>query len=231
MGTGQGRAATAERRTAPRRGTRRGWSRAVRPIAWLLCLLPLVLLAYRTITGGLGANPIEFVTHRTGFWGLVLLCASLAVTPLRRITRQQWLVPLRRTLGLFAFFYIALHFAIWIGLDQFFAWGDMLEDVLERPYITAGFTAFLLLVPLALTSTLGWQRRLGRRWVTLHRLVYVAAALGVLHFYWKRASKMDIAEPLLFAGIVAVLLAARVPAWLERRRRRPIATAPRAPAR
>lgn len=209
--------------TAPRptvRATRSRWTRAVKPLAWVLCLIPLALLVQRALTGGLGANPIEFVTHRTGFWGLVLLSSSLAVTPLRRLTRQQWLTPLRRTLGLFGFFYIALHFAIWIGLDRFFDWGDMLEDVLERPYITAGFTAFLLLLPLALTSTTGWQRRLGRRWLALHRLVYFAVPVAVLHFYWKRSSKMDIAEPLLFAAILAVLLASRIPIWLQRRRQR-----------
>jgi sulfoxide reductase heme-binding subunit YedZ len=212
--------ATAERERPRVRAPRARWTRLVRPLVWVLCLVPLGLLVRRALTGGLGANPIEFVTHRTGFWGLVLLSASLAVTPVRRLTRQQWLTPLRRTLGLFAFFYIALHFATWIGLDRFFDWGDMLEDVLERPYITAGFTAFLLLLPLALTSTTGWQRRLGRRWVALHRLVYLAAPVAVLHFYWKRSSKMDITEPLLFAAILAALLAARIPIWLERRRRR-----------
>ncbi|HSJ13383.1 MAG TPA: protein-methionine-sulfoxide reductase heme-binding subunit MsrQ [Longimicrobiales bacterium] len=198
---------------------RAGWRRLVKPIVWVFCLLPLARLGQRALTGDLGANPIELITHRTGFWALVLLCAALAVTPLRRLTRQQWLVPLRRTLGLFAFFYVALHFTIWIGLDQFFAWGDMLADVLDRPYITAGFIAFLLLVPLALTSTAGWQRRLGRRWLALHRLVYLAAPLAALHFYWKRASKMDVADPLLFAAIIAALLALRVPAWVARRRR------------
>jgi sulfoxide reductase heme-binding subunit YedZ len=182
--------------------------------------VPFALLVWRALTGRLGANPIEFVTHRTGFWGLVLLCVSLAITPLRRSSRQQWLTPLRRTFGLFAFFYIALHFSIWIGLDQFFAWRDMLEDVVKRPYITAGVTAFLLLLPLAVTSTRGWQRRLGRRWVQLHWLVYPAAMVGVLHFYWKRSAKMDIFEPLLFAAIVALLLALRFPVWLKRRARR-----------
>lgn len=195
-------------------------ARAAGPALWVLCLAPLALLAWRFFTDRLGANPVEFLTHRTGFWALVLLLCTLAVTPLRRLTRQAWLIRLRRPLGLFAFFYALLHVAIWIGLDRFFDWTTMLEDILERPYITAGAVAVLLLVPLAVTSTRGWIRRLGARWQLLHRLVYPAAAAAVLHFFWKRAPKLDIFEPLLFAAILALLLLARVPIWLERRRRR-----------
>lgn len=195
-------------------------ARAAKPLLWLLCLTPLALLVWRFFANRLGANPVEFLTHRTGFWALVLLLCTLAVTPLRRLTHWPWLARLRRPLGLFAFFYALLHVAIWIGLDRFFDWTTMLEDVLERPYITAGAVAFLLLVPLAVTSTRGWTRRLGRRWQLLHRLVYVATAAAVLHFFWKRSSKLDIFEPLLFAALLLVLLLARVPIWLERRRRR-----------
>lgn len=191
----------------------------LKPLVWLLGLTPLALLVYRGATGRLTANPIEFVTHRTGWWGLTLLCATLAITPLRRLTHWQWLVRIRRLIGLFAFFYISLHLAIWIGLDRFFDWRSIGEDIAKRPYITVGFAAFLMLLPLAITSTRGWTRRLGRRWQTLHRLIYFATAAGVLHFFWKRASKLDVAEPLVFAGILVVLLAARVPIWLERRRR------------
>lgn len=203
-------------------------ARAAKPLLWLLCLAPLAILVWRFFTNRLGANPVEFLTHRTGFWALVLLLCTLAVTPIRRLTRQQWLVRLRRPLGLFAFFYAMLHVAIWIGLDRFFDWGTMFEDVLERPYITAGFVSVLLMVPLAVTSTRGWTRRLGRRWQLLHRLVYFAAAAAALHFFWKRSSKLDIFEPLLFAAILAVLLLARIPIWLERRRRRGALPAPRA---
>ena len=191
----------------------------LKPVVWLLCLTPLALLAWRGYQGRLTANPIEYLTHRTGFWALVLLCATLAVTPLRRITGWNWLVRIRRLLGLFGFFYASLHFTIWLAIDRFFAWDDILADLVKRPYITAGFTAFALLVPLALTSTRGWTRRLGRRWLQLHRLVYLAVPAAGLHFFWKRSAKLDIFEPLLFAAIIAALLAARVPLWLRRRSR------------
>jgi sulfoxide reductase heme-binding subunit YedZ len=199
---------------------RRDWvAIRLKPVVWLLCLTPLALLVWRGFAGRLTANPIEFLTHRTGFWALTLLCCTLAITPLRRLTGWHWLTRLRRLLGLFAFFYAALHFAIWLAIDRFFAWDDILDDLVKRPFITAGFTAFALLVPLAVTSTRGWIRRLGRRWTQLHRLIYFAAGAAALHFFWKRAAKLDIFEPLLFAAIIAILLAVRVPAWLARRRR------------
>jgi methionine sulfoxide reductase heme-binding subunit len=135
---------------------------------------------------------------------------TLAVTPVRRITGWNRLAPLRRPLGLFAFFYAALHFLTYLVLDQFFAFRMIFEDIAKRPFITAGFGALLLLVPLAVTSTRGWIRRLGRDWTRLHRLVYVAAGLAVLHFYWKRSAKADVGEPLLFAGVLAALLAVRL---------------------
>jgi sulfoxide reductase heme-binding subunit YedZ len=192
----------------------------LKPVLWGLCLAPLAWLAQRGLAGRLTANPIEFLTHQTGFWALVLLCCTLAITPLRRLSGWNWLTRVRRLLGLFAFFYVVLHFTIWLAIDRYFAWVDIIEDLTKRPYITAGFTAFALLVPLAVTSTRGWTRRLGRRWGLLHRLIYPAAAAAALHFFWKRAPKLDLFEPILFAAIIAVLLAARVPVWLQRRRAR-----------
>ena len=188
----------------------------VKPLLWIVCLTPAARLLIGALRDDLGANPIEALTLTTGFWTLVLLMATLAVTPLRRLTGWNRLVQLRRPLGLFAFFYVTLHFLVYIVLDQFFAFGYIIEDIAERPYITVGFTAFLLLIPLAITSTRGWIRRMGRNWQRLHRVLYLAAGLGVLHFFWK--VKADTREPLLFAGILAVLLASRLPTWLRRRR-------------
>jgi sulfoxide reductase heme-binding subunit YedZ len=208
-------------RARPRPVLRRSdWvARRLKPLVWLLCLTPLALLLWRGFNGRLTANPIEFITHRTGFWALVLLCCTLAITPLRRITGWNWLARLRRLLGLFAFCYATLHFAIWLAIDRFFAWGDILDDIVKRPYITAGFTAFVLLLPLAITSTRGWTRRLGRRWQLLHRLIYLAVPAAALHFFWKRSAKLDIFEPLLFASIVAALLLVRALVSLRRSRR------------
>ncbi|HSJ07760.1 MAG TPA: protein-methionine-sulfoxide reductase heme-binding subunit MsrQ [Longimicrobiales bacterium] len=185
---------------------------------WVLCLLPAADLAWRAVRGGLTANPIEFITLRTGYWALVLLMATLAVTPLRRLTGYNRLARFRRPLGLFAFFYATLHFLTYISLDRFFDFRDIGDDILKRPYITVGFAAFLALVPLAVTSTQGWIRRLGRNWTRVHRLVYAAAALGVLHFYWKKSAKADISEPIIFAFVLAGLLLVRV---LSRPSRRP----------
>ncbi len=197
------RAATGRRREGP---YFRIWQ--VKAVVWVLCLLPLALLVWDAFTDGLGAEPIEAITHRTGWWGLTLLLVTLAVTPVRRLTGLNRVIQLRRLLGLFAFFYVCLHFLTYL-FDQNFALGYIVEDVVERPYITVGFTAFLLLIPLAITSTKGMIRRLGKRWQQLHRLVYVAAALGVLHFLW--LVKADVREPLLFGAALAVLLAFRLP--------------------
>ncbi|HEX6693394.1 MAG TPA: protein-methionine-sulfoxide reductase heme-binding subunit MsrQ [Longimicrobiales bacterium] len=188
---------------------------------WAACLTPFGLLAYRAATGGLGANPIEFITHRTGFWCLTLLVVTLSITPVRRITGWNGLVRYRRLVGLFSFFYGLLHFLTYLVLDQFFDWSAIAADILKRPYITVGFTAFLILLLLALTSPRAAVRRLGRRWQTIHRLIYAAAGLAVLHFYWKRSAKNDIFDPLIFAALVAILLAARIPTWLKKRRSHP----------
>ena len=184
---------------------------------WLACLTPFAILLYRTATNDLGPNPIEEVTHETGDWALRLLLVTLAVTPLRRLTGWNALAGLRRPLGLFAFFYATLHFLTYLVLDQFFGFAYILDDIRERPYITVGFTAFLLLIPLAVTSTRGWIRRLGRRWTKLHYLVYVSAGLGVLHYLW--VVKADTRDPLIYGAILAALLLLRTPparATLER---------------
>jgi methionine sulfoxide reductase heme-binding subunit len=192
---------------------------AAKSVVWALCLTPAGLLVWRAFTGGLGANPIEFITLRTGFWTLVLILVTLAVTPVRRITGWNRIIQFRRLVGLFAFFYATLHFMTYVALDLFFDFSAVAADIVKRPYITVGFTAFLLLIPLAATSTKGSIRRLGRNWLRLHRLLYVSAALAVLHFYWKKSAKSDIAEPLLFAGILAVLLIFRIAYHFMRRRR------------
>ena len=184
---------------------------------WLVCLTPVAILLFRTLTGDLGANPIEEVTHETGDWALTLLIATLAVTPLRRVTGWNDIATLRRPLGLFAFFYAVLHFLTYLVLDQFFAFEYILEDIAERPYITVGTAALALMIPLAVTSTKGWIRRLGKRWTKLHRLVYVSAGLGVLHYIW--LVKADLRRPLLFAAALVLLLLLRTPparAALER---------------
>ena len=182
---------------------------------WLLGLYPLGRVAWLLRDGliGLGANPIERVLHHTGWWALVLLLVTLAVTPVRRITGRNELVKLRRPLGLFAFFYATLHFGVYLGLDRVFEWEYILEDLAERPFITAGFLGWLLLVPLAATSTRGAIRRLGRRWTLLHRLAYVAAVAGVIHFYWR--VKADTRLPLLFAAVFVALMLLRTE-WTRR---------------
>ena len=173
--------------------------------------MPLVLLVARAFTGGLGANPIDEVTDETGTWTLRFLLLTLAVTPLRRLTGWNEVIGLRRMLGLFAFFYATLHFCTYLVLDQFFAFDLIVKDVAKRPFITAGFTGFVLMVPLAVTSTARWIRRLGGpRWQRLHRLVYVSAAAGVVHYYW--LVKADTTRPLRYAVVLAVLLGLRV-AW------------------
>lgn len=187
---------------------RKGRLDYLRAMVFVLLLLPLVNLVWDAFTGGLQAEPVKDITHRTGWWALTLLLTTLAVTPLRKLTGWNKLIQYRRTLGLFAFFYACLHVLIYFGLDQVFSLAYIGEDIIERPYITVGFTAWVLLIPLAVTSTKGWIRRLGKRWQLLHRLIYPAAILGVLHFYW--LVKADTREPLIFAGILAGLLAVRL---------------------
>lgn len=199
---------------------RPGAVRAVKAVVFVLCLLPLVRLALEAfgVAGlGLGANPVEELIHRLGKWGLNFLLVTLAVTPLRRLSGWNWLIRLRRMLGLFAFFYLLLHFLAYAGLDQRFDLAVILEDIVERPYITLGMTALVLLLPLALTSTNAMMRRLGRRWRQLHRLVYPIAILGVWHFYWQ--VKLDTLEPSIYAAVLAALLGFRLVDWRRRQSR------------
>lgn len=182
---------------------------------WVAGLLPLGLLLYRFQTDGLGANPIDYVTRTLGDWTLRLLLACLTLTPLRLLFGISWPMSLRRLLGLFAFFYASLHFAVWIAVDHFFDWGEMGGDILKRPYITVGVLTLALLVPLALTSTAGMVKRLGAgRWRRLHRLVYIVGVLGVLHYLW--LAKKGVPDPFLYAGVLAVLLGVRLGAWARR---------------
>lgn len=181
--------------------------RQVKPALFVLCALPLAWLLLRVlgIAGlGLGANPIDELQDRLGEWGLRLLLATLCVTPLAVTLRRPWIMGLRRMLGLYAFTYLALHFLTWFVLDQWADLADIAADIAKRPYITVGFAAFLLLVPLAVTSTRGWMRRLGGRWHRLHRLVYPAAILGCTHYWWQ--VKADWREPAVYAVALAVLL-------------------------
>lgn len=181
------------------------------PKFWIaaVCLIPLARLLTLGFSGGLGANPIEFITRSTGTWTLVGLMVTLSVTPLRRLTGQSGLLRYRRMLGLFTFFYACLHFVTYIWLDQFFDPAAIVKDVIKRPFITVGLTAFVLLIPLAATSTHAMIRRLGRRWQQLHRLVYLIAILGVIHYLW--LVKKDMTEPAIYGAILAGLLLMRLP--------------------
>ena len=180
----------------------------IKPSLSILCLLPFIYLLIAALTDGLGTNPVETLTHDTGQWALRLLLLTLAVTPLRRLTKLNWLIKLRRMLGLFAFFYALLHLITYIWLDQFFDWSEILLDIPKRPFITIGFISFVLLLPLALTSTDAMQRRLKKRWLTLHKLVYVIPVLAVIHFTW--SLKADYSQPLLYASIFIILMLARI---------------------
>jgi methionine sulfoxide reductase heme-binding subunit len=175
---------------------------------FVLCLIPALWLTWKGLHQDLGANPIEFITHATGDWTLRFLCITLAVTPLRNLLGRPELIRFRRMLGLFAFFYGSLHFMTYLWLDKFFDMSEIIKDVYKRPFITAGFTAFVAMVPLALTSTAGWIRRLGgRRWQALHRLIYLSAVAGVIHYYW--LVKSDIRLPVFYGLIVVALLSYR----------------------
>src|SRR5687768_15889574 len=192
--------------------------RASKILVFLLCLAPLFWLGWRGWNHDLTPNPIEFITHFTGDWTIRLIVATLAVTPLRKLLRQPDLIRFRRMIGLFAFFYGCLHFLTYLWLDQFFDWSGMLKDIAKRPFITAGFAAFLLMTPLALTSTRGWIRRLGgKRWQLLHRLIYFSAIASVVHYYW--LVKSDVRQPLLYGALVGILLLWRVAAWVVTRTR------------
>jgi sulfoxide reductase heme-binding subunit YedZ len=192
----------------------------VKSMVWVASLAPLFRLVWKGLAGSLGANPIEFITLSTGTWTLVFLLTTLAITPLRRLPRLSWLIRLRRLVGLFAFFYGVLHFTTYVWLDKFFDVPDMIKDVARRPFITAGFLAFLLLIPLAVTSTAGAIRRMGgRRWQLLHRLIYISGVSAVVHFWWK--VKADVRKPAIYATILAVLLGIRLAFWIHARLSKP----------
>jgi sulfoxide reductase heme-binding subunit YedZ len=186
--------------------------RRFKPVVFLACLIPLALLGWKAYNHALGANPIEVITHATGDWTLRFLLITLSVTPIRKLTGQLWLIRYRRMFGLFAFFYATLHFLTYIWLDKFFDLHEMLHDIAKRKFITVGFTGFVLLIPLALTSTKGWIRRLGgKRWQALHRLIYFSAIAGVIHYWW--LVKADIHLPLECAGVLTILLGYRIAVW------------------
>ncbi len=186
----------------------------LKAIVFALCLLPLASLVWDGLHADLGTNPVEEVAHRTGDWTLRLLLITLTVTPARGLLSWNFLLRLRRLLGLFAFFYACLHFLTYVWLDQFFWWDEIVKDIVKRPFITVGFAAFVLLIPLAVTSTNAMMKRLGRRWQPLHRLVYVSATLGVLHYLW--LVKADVQRPLTYGALLVILLAYR--AYAGRRR-------------
>ena len=204
---------------------RKRWTKA---LVFGLSVIPVCWLAWRAWHDDLTANPIEYITHFTGDWTIRFLVITLAITPLRKVLHEPDLIRFRRMIGLFAFFYGFLHFSTYFGVDKFFDWREIWGDVAKRPYITMGFTGFVLMIPLAVTSTTGWIRRLGgKRWNLLHRLVYASAIAGVIHYYW--LVKSDIRQPLLYAFLVAILLGYRAVASLLNRR--PAAPPVRAVAR
>ena len=184
--------------------------KALKAGLFALALVPFARLVYLTVTQQF-VEPLEAITRGTGDWVLYLLCITLAITPLRRLSGWNWVVKLRRMAGLFAFFYAFLHFLAFLWFDHFFDLAEMWRDVLKRPFITVGFCAFVLLIPLAVTSTNGMIKRLGgKRWQWLHRLIYLIAPLGILHFWWMKAGKHNFTEPIIFGVIVALLLGVRV---------------------
>ena len=190
-----------------------GWLKAA---VFVLALVPLLRMVYLTVTGQL-VEPLEFITRGTGDWTLYFLCFTLAVTPLRRLSKWNWLIKLRRMLGLYMFFYGLLHFMTFLWFDHFFDVREMWKDVLKRPFITVGFIAFVLLIPLAVTSTNGMVKRLGgKRWQWLHRLIYVIAPLAILHFWWMKAGKHNFTQPIIFGTILGALLLMRLYWWRKK---------------
>jgi methionine sulfoxide reductase heme-binding subunit len=192
---------------------------------FLAALIPLERLVWKALHDGLGANPIEVITHSTGDWTLILILTTLSITPLRRITHQYWLIGVRRMVGLFAFFYGTLHFLTYIWLDKFFDIHEMWKDIAKRPFITVGFSAFVLMIPLALTSTAWSIRRLGgKNWQRLHRLIYFTAILGVVHYAW--LVKADHRKPIEYGVVLGILLLYRLLAWVFEKRAKPAIPAP-----
>ena len=187
----------------------------IKPVLFILLLVPLAMLAYRFYSEGFGANPIETTNRYTGDWALRILLTTLAFSPLIRITHWNNIIQYRRMFGLFAFFYVCVHLSSYIVLDQFFDFSEIIDDVFKRPFITAGFSAFILLIPLAVTSTNKMVERLQYRWIQLHRIVYFIAMLAVLHFWWM--VKIDTREPMIYASILAILLGFRLVFYIKRK--------------
>jgi sulfoxide reductase heme-binding subunit YedZ len=205
---------------------------AAKPVLFALALLPFAWLLYGAITNNLGANPAEYLIRSTGDWTLRFLCITLAVTPIRVITGTPALARFRRMLGLFVYFYVVLHLLSYSWFDMGFDLADIAKDIAKRPFILVGFTAFLLLTPLAATSFNRAVKAIGaKRWQALHKLVYVIACLGILHFFWMRAGKQDFAEVAVYAAILATLLGWRVVQWVRKRGARRASDPPRFPAR
>ncbi len=188
----------------------------VKPFVFMAALIPVAIMTAGLLMDKLGANPIEVITRDTGEWALRFLLLTLSITPLRKLTGQPVWIRLRRMLGLFAFFYACLHLTTYIWLDQFFDWTEIWNDILERPFITVGMLTFLMLIPLAVTSTKSMMRRLKKRWILLHKLVYFAAPAAVLHFWWMKDSKADITEPLIYTVLLVFLLGYRVIVWMRK---------------
>ncbi|GAA0706877.1 hypothetical protein GCM10009105_05210 [Dokdonella soli] len=202
---------------------------ASKPLVWMLCLLPLAWLVWDALHGQLGTDPVARLEQRSGDWTLRILLATLAITPLRLLTKWHWLTRYRRLLGLFAFFYATIHLTIYLAIDLGGFWSQIFAEIAKKPYITVGFAAWLLMIPLAATSTKGMIRRLGANWLRLHRLVYVIGLFGVLHFMWqvKFGNKIAVQEPLVYLAILIALLALRVPGWIKRWRTPRATSAPR----
>ncbi|WP_233832389.1 protein-methionine-sulfoxide reductase heme-binding subunit MsrQ [Paraburkholderia sp. ZP32-5] len=193
------------------------WVVPVKVAVFIAALYPLARIVLFGITDRLGANPIEFITRSTGLWTLVFLCITLAVTPLRRLTGIAAFVRFRRMLGLYTFFYAALHFTTYLWFDKWFDLAEILKDIGKRPFITVGFAAFVLLIALAVTSPRAMVRKLGRRWQTLHRAIYPIGALAILHFWWMKAGKHDLLLPKIYGAIMIALLGWRLIVWLRER--------------
>jgi sulfoxide reductase heme-binding subunit YedZ len=207
------KATTTLKAVAPRAAA--GWIVPAKMLVFLGGLYPLARILVLGFMGGLGANPIEFITRSTGLWTLVFLCITLAITPARRLTGVNALLRFRRMVGLFAFFYVVLHFTTYIWFDKWFDVFGILKDIAKRPFIMVGFAAFVLLIPLAVTSPKAMVRKLGRRWHSLHKLIYPIAVLGILHFWWMKAGKHDLLLPKIYGAIVVVLLAWRLIVWAK----------------
>jgi sulfoxide reductase heme-binding subunit YedZ len=192
--------------------------RTIKIVLFVLGLLPLVRWVYLGVTNDLTANPVEFLTRSSGTWTLTTLLVTLSISPLRVILKQPMLLQVRRMCGLFAFFYVCLHLTTYVWWDQWFDVFSITKDVIKRPFITVGFSAFLLLIPLAVTSTKGWMRRMGRKWATLHKLIYLIVTLGLLHYWWQKAGKNDFSTVLIYIAVFAGLMVWRLQRWWARRK-------------